>query len=214
MKRDIVTAAFCSSVFHDYFKESLQETKRNKTILSLALIDIDYFKKINDEFGHDAGDAVLKGVVENITRMVGERGKIFRHGGDDFIVLLPGIEKEEAFLMFEQIRKDVADVPYYAVNNGRIEKKITISIGIANFPDDGQLSQELIRKAKDANHRAKISGRNKVCLAKEERMVTKTSHYTQGQLQRLSLLAEMQGLGEAILLREALDDLLRKYQPK
>ena len=63
----------------------------------------------------------------------------------------------------------------------------------------------------DALHRAKTTGRNKVSLAREERMITKTSHYTQGQLERLSELATREGVGEAVLLREALDDLLRKY---
>ena len=87
----------------------------------------------------------------------------------------------------------------------------TISIGIASYPKDGNRGQEILRKAQDAVYRAKAGKRNKVCRAREERMVTKTSHYTQGQLQRLSQLAKSQDVGEAILLREALDDLLRKY---
>jgi hypothetical protein len=69
----------------------------------------------------------------------------------------------------------------------------------------------VLRKAEDAMFRAKTVGRNKVCLAREERMVAKLSHYTQGQLNRLSQLAKKEGVGEAVLLREALDDLLRKY---
>jgi hypothetical protein len=68
-----------------------------------------------------------------------------------------------------------------------------------------------MRKASEALYRAKVGGRNKVCLAREERMVTKTSHYAQGQLYGLSRLAKRKGVGEAVLLREALDDLLRKY---
>jgi len=69
----------------------------------------------------------------------------------------------------------------------------------------------VFRKASEALYRAKTGGRNRVCLAREERMVTKTSYYTQGQLAGLSRLAKREGLNEAVMLREALDDLLRKY---
>jgi hypothetical protein len=73
------------------------------------------------------------------------------------------------------------------------------------------MTVEVVRKSEGALYRAKAGGRNRVCLSREEKMVTKTSHYTYEQLQRLSELAKKEGLGEAVLLREALDDLLKKY---
>jgi predicted signal transduction protein with EAL and GGDEF domain len=82
---------------------------------------------------------------------------------------------------------------------------LTFSAAVATCPEDGTRPQDILRKASDALYRAKSTGRNKVCLAKEERMVTKTSHYTQAQL------AKREGVGEAVLLREALDSLLRSY---
>ena len=82
---------------------------------------------------------------------------------------------------------------------------------MASYPGDGTGDLDILRKAADAVHRAKAGGRNRVCLAREEKMVTKTSHYTQGQLQRLAKLAAAEGVGEAVLLREALDDLLAKH---
>jgi len=88
---------------------------------------------------------------------------------------------------------------------------MTISIGIAAAFDDAARCQELMRKAESAMFRAKYSGRNKVYLAREEKMVPKTSHYTSDQLKRLSALSKREGIGEAILLREALDMLLKKY---
>ena len=82
---------------------------------------------------------------------------------------------------------------------------------MASFPDDGDDPAILIRKCSEALYRAKVRGRNQVALAREEKMVTKTTHYTQGQLEGLSRLAKREELNEATLLREALDDLLRKY---
>jgi hypothetical protein len=79
------------------------------------------------------------------------------------------------------------------------------------MPDDGDAPQGLQRKLLAAIYRAKVAGGGKACLAREEKMVTKTSHYDQGQLEGLARLAKRQGQGEAVLLREALDDLLMKY---
>ncbi len=133
--------------------------------------------------------------------------RVCRLGGDEFAVIPPGKEKEEAFLALEQARQAVQSLEALA----DIVPPPTISIGIATYPDDGMTRQEIVRKADDALYRAKTAGRNRVALAREERKVPKTSHYTQGQLERLSALATKEGVGEAELLREALDDLLKKY---
>lgn len=90
----------------------------------------------------------------------------------------------------------------------------TFSTGLSAYPDDGSRAREVIRRADGAMYRAKNTGRNKVCLAREEKMVTKTSHYTQEQLERLSKLAKAEGVGEAVILREALDDVLKKYDDR
>ena len=84
-------------------------------------------------------------------------------------------------------------------------------MGLATYSDDGATRQEIVRKADDALFRAKSSGRDRIALAREEKKVPKTIHFTQGQLDRLSALAEGKSVGEAELLREALDDLLKKY---
>ena len=210
-QQDPLTQVYTHNVFQERFKEEIHNAERNNGTFSLALIDIDYFEQINNTYGRDIGDEVLKMIPRMLVDKIPEQGKIFRDGADEFVVLLPGIEKEQTFLLFEDLRKQVDQERTFSESEKSSTVTLSISAGIASYPDDGQQGQEILRKAKDAIHRAKMTGRNKVCLAREERMVTKTSHYTHGQLERLSYLAKKEGLGEAVLLREALDDLLRKY---
>ena len=126
-------------------------------------------------------------------------------GGDEFGFIFKGqMEKEDIFLLMEDMRKNY-DVK---LPDGMA---MTISIGIATAFENASRYQELVRMADSAMFRAKYNGRNKVALAKEEKMVPKTSHYTQDQLKRLNLLSKREGIGEAILLREAMDMLLKKY---
>lgn len=175
--------------------------------LSLAMIDIDFFKKVNDEYGHEIGDKVIISIAQHIKANTPDTARLYRYAGDQFAMLLPATEKERAFLIIERIRESYSTL----FENKPITLAVTISAGLACFPHDGTRTADVIRKAEGALYRAKSGSRNKVCLSREEKMVTKTSHYTFEQLKRLSDLAKREGLGEAVLLREALDDLLKKY---
>ena len=114
------------------------------------------------------------------------------------------MEREDIFLFLNELKNN------YDLRTPDGVRQ-TITIGMATAFEDANRTPELIRKADSALFRAKVSGGNKVALAREEKMVPKTSHYTQDQLQRLSRVAKQEGIGEAILLREALDMLLKKY---
>lgn len=176
--------------------------------VSLALYDIDRFLALNEASGREAGDAVLRAVAAVFQeRLPSDAAAVCRLGGDEFGVIMPGTEKEQAFLALEQARAAVGSLEEFA----GMDPAPSVSVGIASYPDDAATRQELLRKADDALYRAKCTGRNKVVLAREEKKVPKTSHYTQGQLERLTALSEKEGVGEAELLREALDDLLKKY---
>ena len=179
--------------------------------LAMGLVDIDWFGKLNRAHGRDAGDALLTRVAARLADLVGDRGSIYRFGGDAFSVLLPGMEKEQAFLLMEEARRELDGNTIVDKDGKTLQLAFTVSIGVAGFPDDGEAAPAVIRKMNEALYRAKVGGRDKVCLAREEKMLTKTSHYAQGQLYGLARLAKREGLGEAELLREALDDLLRKY---
>lgn len=180
--------------------------------LSIALLDIDHFKAVNDTFGHDIGDAVIIELAEHIRAAVPAEGVAARYGGEEFVLLLPGVEREQALLLVESLRSSMDADQRYSLGSRSAELRVTLSAGIAECPTDGRTATDILRKADQALYRAKETGRNKVYIAQEERMAAKTSHYTLTQLERLSSLAKEEGVGEAALLREALDDLLTKYK--
>jgi diguanylate cyclase (GGDEF)-like protein len=208
---DQLTGFAKRSVFEMDFRNALTEARKSGISLSLALFDIDFFDQINQQFGHHGGDMVLMGVAESTQSILGDQIKAYRYGGDEFAVIFIGIEREQAFLQLERVRLAVEQHRLFGEEGNQIETQVMISGGIAAFPIDGNDESELLRKADGAVYRAKDNGRNKILLAFDERMIPKTAHYTQTQLERLSELAREQEVSEAVLLREALDDLLTKY---
>ena len=130
---------------------------------------------------------------------------VYKLDGDEFGIIFKGLmEREDIFLFLNDLKNN------YSVETPDGVRQ-TVTIGMATAFVDASRCSELIRKADGAVYRAKVGGRNKIAMAREEKMIPKTSHYTQDQLQRLSKLAAKEGIGEAFLLREALDLLLRKY---
>jgi diguanylate cyclase (GGDEF)-like protein len=211
-QKDELTGLFTRKAFLEAFTAFLEKARGQKSEenFSLGLMDIDHFLTVNREFGHVVGDQVLTLVATVLREQSGEDVLVGRYGGDEFALLFPYTEREQAFLTMERIRQALAT---QQVETGK-EKKIQgvpISAGVAAFPLDGRTQAELLRKADQALYRAKVAGRSQIRLAYEERMVPKTTHFTQTQLERLTKLAEEHGVSEADLLREAMDDLLTKY---
>lgn len=194
----------------DQFEADLAEifssdAESSGEIIAIALIDCDRFDHINRDFSPDEGDRILIEAGRFVRESLPEGAKVYRIGGDEFGIIFRGtMEREEIFLFLNDLKNS------YSVQTPDGERQ-TITIGLATAFEDASRVPELIRKADSALYRAKVSGRNRVAMAKEEKMVPKTSHYTQDQLQRLAKLAKREGVGEAILLREALDMLLKKY---
>ena len=194
----------------DQFEADLAEifagdAESSGEIIAIALTDCDKFDHINSDFGLEEGDRVLIEAGKYIRDSLPEGAKVYRIGGDEFGILFRGaMEREDIFLFLNDLKNN------YAVQTPDGVRQ-TITIGLATAFEDASRTPELIRKADSALFRAKVAGGNRVALAKEEKMVPKTSHYTQDQLQRLSKAAKQEGIGEAILLREALDMLLKKY---
>ena len=194
----------------DQFEEDLNEILNSDAeargeVVAIALIDCDKFDHINKDFGADEGDRILIEAGRYISENLPEGAKVYRIGGDEFGIIFRGtMEREEIFLFLNELKNG------YDVRTPDGETQ-TITVGMATAFEDASRCAELVRKADGALFRAKVSGGNKVTMAKEEKMVPKTSHFTQDQLQRLAKLSRREGVGEAILLREALDLLLKKY---
>ncbi len=144
---------------HGYFQYLLgQEIKyasQRKQSFTILMIDIDDFKKFNDTNGHQAGDAILRS-ISSIFKTISKRiDFVARYGGEEFVVLLPATKKEEAIILAERLRK--------AIEESKDLKDITISTGVASFPEDGKEKESLISSADRALYQAKRTGKNKIC---------------------------------------------------
>ncbi len=215
---DPLTHFLRRTAFDEFFESALAESIKSNDAFSLAFLDIDHFLAVNETFGHSGGDLVLETVAEKIRQVTGAEATAApsepvagRYGGDEFVIYFPNLEREGALLLMERLRAEIEAIANYQNDDTSFETQLTISCGIASYPVDGNTANEILRKADQALYKAKKTGRNRIKLAYEERMVPKTAHFTMTQLERLSQLAEEQGVGEAVLLREALDDLLSKY---
>ena len=209
---DELTSLFNRKAFLAELSGVLSQAKlsTHEVPFSVALIDIDRFYDINERYGHAGGDKILEAFSQIVQEMAGDDALSSRYGGGEFTIIFPNTEREKAFLRLEQIRI-AASQREVVTTKGEHIPGIPVSAGVASFPIDGRSENELLRKSDQALYRAKVAGRDQVRLSYEERMVPKTSHFTQTQLERLSKLSEERSVSEADLLREAMDDLLTKY---
>jgi len=157
---DSMTGLYNHRFFQDQMVMQIENAKRYNAKFSLLLIDIDFFKKFNDNYGHQAGDAVLKQVSELLKKSVRTADIVARYGGEEMVIILPSNDFEHAFAAAEKICNKVAQTPFHL--NAKVTKNVTISLGVATFPDNGQTPAELIEHADKGLYKAKETGRNKV----------------------------------------------------
>jgi diguanylate cyclase (GGDEF)-like protein len=206
---DVLTG-LCNEPYARYVlrEQLLPRAGGDGTLLSVMLIDLDNFLQINQQYGRRCGDHVLIHVARTLQATMPQAALLARFGGDEFVVGLPNTRLDDAFTLAEDFRRRLAAL--------RLKEwpdvQVTCTIGLAGFPANGKRLPELLREADQALYVAKLGGRNKVALPLAEgRMITKTSYYTATQLERLAQLARRVERNEASLLREALDDVLKKY---
>lgn len=129
--------------------------------LSVIMLDFDYFKRINDQYGHDAGDDVLREFATRLRKNIRGMDLMCRHGGEEFVVVLPDTDMEAAKAVAERIRTAVSDTPF-AVANGKHKVKLTISMGIAGLRLVGDSADALFSRTDAALYQAKKGGRNRI----------------------------------------------------
>ena len=151
---------------HGYFQFLLQEevekAKVTKRPLSLMMLDIDDFKVYNDTFGHQSGDKILKDLAMLIKNQSRKMDFVCRYGGEEFTIILPRTEKKEAFAIAERLRQDIAKHPFIH-EEVMPQKKVTTSIGVSAFPEDGTTPSALIVKTDAMLYQAKGRGKNTTC---------------------------------------------------
>ena len=149
---------------HRYFQEQMLQqitnSKRYNTEFSMIIIDIDFFKKFNDVYGHQSGDAVLKQVAAKLKKNVRSCDIVCRYGGEEMTIILPNTNYEDAHTTAQKICDLIAEKPFKLVNNQ--ESNVTISLGVSTYPQDGSTPSEIIENADKRLYVAKENGRNQV----------------------------------------------------
>ena len=145
-------------LFDDRFAQVMAHARRNEERFAVMMMDLDKFKEINDRFGHDAGDQLLRGVAERLRSQMREGDTVARFGGDEFLLLMPGMSRIEDLQPLGQ-KVLQAFQPPFSVSGQALS--VCASIGAAVYPDDGSERDSLIRKADFAMYRAKAAGGNR-----------------------------------------------------
>lgn len=162
--RDPLTRALNRRFLPSVLVREIALAQRNNLPLTVAMIDVDHFKSINDRFGHSTGDLVLGYVAEEILSAVRSSDFVFRYGGEEFLVMFAETDLPEATRVAERLRQKLADQSFQIPDQGAIA--LTVSIGVASF--EGHPDYEyLIRRADEALYQAKNSGRDRVVVASE-----------------------------------------------
>jgi len=185
--------------------------ENNEGPFSIVTCDIDNLYNINTIYGNFIGDEVIKKVISIFNNNLSETDLLSR-SGDQFTLLLVKKGAERSFMDLEEIRRYLSDNTFDLKDPTKTENiNITLSFGIASYPRDSKNVIDLLRVADSSLFRAKKGGKNRICLSEAESMGLKSSYFTKTQLDRLSELSKSNDRTEAFLLREALDDLFKKY---
>ncbi len=159
---DGLTEVYLRRYLTDRLEEEVDRAGRLNFTFSIAMIDVDFFKECNDKYGHLVGDAVLRKIASRFKSSVREVDMISRYGGEEFCIVLPETTKELAVTVSERLRTAIESRKIKAFDE---EINVTVSIGVATYPEDGKDVETLIEKADTALYKAKRKGRNQVCTA-------------------------------------------------
>lgn len=160
---DFLTGLKTRGYFEQQLELEIKRSERKRTRFSLLMIDIDFFKPLNDRYGHHVGDQVLRDVSSILMKDMREVDTVARYGGEEFVIILPETTAPGALFVAQRLRKAVESAKFFAGTPRDVER-LTISIGIAVFDSDAQFKRDLIEAADAALYAAKSQGRNQVML--------------------------------------------------
>jgi diguanylate cyclase (GGDEF)-like protein len=157
--RDPMTRLYNRRFLEGYLDTLLATVHRQKSSVGILMCDVDFFKQVNDTFGHDTGDKVLIAVAEILKRAVRGSDLVIRFGGEEFVVLLMGADEDRTMSIAEKVRATM-ETQVFQTSAGPLKK--TISLGVSMFPQDGEAFWACVKFADVAMYQAKETGRNKV----------------------------------------------------
>lgn len=163
LEKDFLTGLYTKNKIYQKLEKLNEISKERNSIFSIVMGDIDFFKSINDEFGHLSGDDVLKYVSQTLVKHVDSKGIVGRFGGEEFIIILPCADVNNAYNLIEEVRNDLYNNPV-KINNQ--EKVITMTFGISSSNGNKDI-RTLIGEADKALYEGKNTGRNKTLIYKE-----------------------------------------------
>ena len=172
IKKELIKSAICDELtglynrkyLHHRLDSEISRSKRYGTPVSCLLLDIDYFKIVNDMYGYDWGDILLKKIAQMLSALVRKEDVLTRYGDEEFIVILPETTEQQAMIFAERFRKDVEKMEFIPANEEE-RHPITVSGGIASYPSIENVDEDsnsLIRYAEHALYNAKQSGKNRI----------------------------------------------------
>ena len=162
---DGLTGLYNRRQFEIGLEQEFNRTKRHPSDFSLAILDIDFFKKVNDTYGHQYGDYVLKTVAELMKQAFRKTDLLYRYGGEELIMIMPETNIEGAVIPVQRLRRMVEE---YDFNLNNVKAKVTVSIGLTMNYQDLNSPAEILKSADEALYRAKESGRNRVVLHEQQ----------------------------------------------
>ena len=157
---DGLTELYNHRYFQDMLRKQMEISRRYKQPFSLIIVDIDFFKKFNDTYGHQAGDAVLRQVAQTLKKNSRTTDYVCRYGGEEMSIILPNTSAEEALNHANRLCKAIGENPFHLTSVDDVN--VTISLGVATFPDNAQTPQDIIEWADKGLYYAKEHGRNQV----------------------------------------------------
>jgi diguanylate cyclase (GGDEF)-like protein len=189
--RDPLTGLFNRRYLTETLEREFARAQRSGAPVAIVMIDVDHFKRFNDSFGHDAGDAVLQELGSFFKRSVRADDIACRYGGEEFCLVLPQMDQHNARQRAEAIREGAAALE--VKSDGRVLGPVTLSLGVALFPEDGANMESLVRAADAALYEAKNTGRNRVMMthaaqfSEQFKNLDQTQHHENNQRQTNSL---------------------------